>query len=81
MEDTRERIGIGRNSIKECKQMRVSVVFPDKTIMLSNDLEIEAFIANKLSVVSFSKCTCTRSNRRQYLSGTVVYCEECNRPI
>ena len=34
--------------LKFCKQMRVSVVFPDETIMLSNEPEIEAYESNKI---------------------------------
>src|ERR1035437_4930266 len=38
--------------LKECKQMRISVVFPNKTIMLSNDFEIEGY--DRLQ----EKCNC-----------------------
>ena len=33
--------------LKFCKQMRISVVFPDKTVMLSNDQEIEEYENSK----------------------------------
>jgi hypothetical protein len=33
--------------LKKCKQMRLSIVFPDETIMLSNTEEIERYTAKK----------------------------------
>ena len=33
--------------LKECKQMQVSIVFPEKTMMLSNPDEIELYLAKK----------------------------------
>jgi hypothetical protein len=61
--------------LRECKQMRVSVVFPHKTIMLSNEMEIIAY-----DLKSKDKCSCT-GIRRGYFAGNLAYCEGCNKPI
>lgn len=60
--------------LNECKQMQLSIVFPDETLMISNVDEIERYTAKKED-----KCQCRGA--RQYISGNLVYCEQCNKAI
>jgi hypothetical protein len=42
-----QALQLGEKLLKFCKQMRISIVFPDKTIMLTNDEEVKRYVQQK----------------------------------
>lgn len=42
-----QALQLGDKLLKFCKQMRISIVFPDETIMLTNDEEVKRYVDKK----------------------------------
>jgi hypothetical protein len=67
-----------------CQQMNVSIVFPKNTLMISNQEEIDNYEKSKKLEESRIYCQCVSNpdcSTRQYVCGSYVYCEKCNRAL